>query len=81
MICLTQVINIWIARKPPGFGFVLMGSRRSAEDSIRGLNEKRIGGYRLLRMRISLLQKYQIVFQGDSGAVYYEGGGEERGRG
>jgi len=42
-----KVLNVWIARKPPGFGFVLMESRRSAEKSITGLNGERVGGYRV----------------------------------
>jgi splicing factor, arginine/serine-rich 3 len=30
--------NVWVARNPPGFAFVLFEDRRDAEDSCRGLD-------------------------------------------
>jgi len=41
------VLGLWIARKPPGFGFVLMGSHRDAKDACEGLNNSKIGPYRM----------------------------------
>jgi len=41
-----KVLGIWIARKPPGFGFILMGSHRDAKDACEGLNNSKIGPYR-----------------------------------
>merc|ERR1711915_1095246 len=41
------VKNIWIARKPPGFAFVLMDDPRDAEDAVRELDGKRICGRRV----------------------------------
>ncbi|KAI7839726.1 hypothetical protein COHA_006530 [Chlorella ohadii] len=32
--------NCWVARKPPGFGFVEFEDRRDAEDAVRGLDGK-----------------------------------------
>jgi len=42
-----KVVNVWIAKRPPGFGFVLMGSRRAAEQSVARLDGERVGGYRV----------------------------------
>jgi len=41
------VRNIWIARKPPGFAFVLMDDPRDAEDAVRELDGSRICGRRV----------------------------------
>ena len=67
------MLNVWIARKPPGFGFVLMGSRRAAEDSIGGLNGERIGGYRLV-FPLYMVSNNLVLVQGDGGVVQQEGG-------
>ena len=32
------VQNVWVARNPPGFGFVVMEDRRDAEDAVRALD-------------------------------------------
>jgi len=43
-------LGIWIARKPPGFGFILMGSHRDAKDACEGLNNSKIGPYMQVEM-------------------------------
>ena len=37
-----RVINIWIAKRPPGFAFVLMEDFRDAEDAVRALDGSRM---------------------------------------
>jgi len=41
------VKNIWVAKKPPGFAFVLMEDPRDAEDAVRALDGGRICGRRV----------------------------------
>jgi len=41
------VKNIWIAKKPPGFAFVLMEDPRDAEDAVSGLDGSRVCGKRI----------------------------------
>ena len=42
----AQVLKIWVAQRPPGFGFVLMESARDAQDAVRCLHGTRMFGYR-----------------------------------
>jgi len=42
----SQVQAVWIARKPPGFGFILMEDHMDAKDACKGINDSKIGGYR-----------------------------------
>ena len=37
---------MWIAQRPPGFGFVLMSCTGEAEDAVRGLHGTRMCGNR-----------------------------------
>ena len=37
-----RVINMWIAKRPPGFAFVLMEDFRDAEDAVRALDGSRM---------------------------------------
>jgi len=43
----SQVQAVWIARKPPGFGFILMEDHMDAKDACKGINDSKIGGYRM----------------------------------
>ena len=43
---IVKVLNVWIARKPPGFGFVEMEDPRDARDSVRELDGTKICGAR-----------------------------------
>ena len=38
---------MWIAKRPPGFGFVLMSSARDAEDAVKSLHGTKMSGNRL----------------------------------
>merc|ERR1712048_1508785 len=42
-----RVKAVWVARRPPGFGFVEMEDPRDAEDAVRGLDGTRIAGSRV----------------------------------
>jgi len=41
-----RVRDVWVARKPPGFAFVVMEDSRDARDAARSLNGTRICGNR-----------------------------------
>merc|ERR1712029_343623 len=42
-----RVKAVWVARRPPGFGFVEMEDPRDAEDAVRSLDGTRIAGSRV----------------------------------
>ena len=42
-----HVINCWVARRPGGFGFVQMGSRREARQAVRKLDGSYIHGFKV----------------------------------
>jgi len=41
------VKNVWVARRPPGFGFVEMEGRQDAEEAVRMLDGAKIVGMRI----------------------------------
>ena len=43
-----RVMNVWIARNPPGYAFVKMESAERARQAILALNGTRMGGLRLI---------------------------------
>merc|ERR1712106_402736 len=42
-----RVLKVWIAQRPPGFGFVLMSSGGEAGDAVRGLHGTKMWGRRV----------------------------------
>uniref|UniRef100_A0AC34G7D5 RRM domain-containing protein n=1 Tax=Panagrolaimus sp. ES5 TaxID=591445 RepID=A0AC34G7D5_9BILA len=42
-----KIRKIWVAKRPPGFGFVEYEDARDAEDSVRALDGTKIGGQRI----------------------------------
>jgi len=42
-----RVTNVWVARRPPGFGFVEMEDPRDAEDCVKELDGMKICGARV----------------------------------
>merc|ERR1719397_538242 len=41
------VKNVWVARRPPGFGFVEMEARQDAEEAVRLLDGTKVAGARI----------------------------------
>lgn len=42
-----KVVNVWVAQRPPGFGFVLFEDPRDAKDAVKALDGEKICGYRV----------------------------------
>lgn len=42
-----KVVNVWVARRPPGFGFVEMEDARDALDCVKELDGTKICGVRV----------------------------------
>jgi len=42
-----SVKNVWIAKRPPGFAFILMDDPRDAEDAVKELDGTRMCGRRV----------------------------------
>ena len=45
---IVQVLKVWVAKKPPGFGFVLMSRACDAELAVECLHSTEICGNRLI---------------------------------
>ena len=39
-----RIKDIWVARNPPGFGFIIFDDARDAEDAVREMDGKRLCG-------------------------------------
>ena len=39
--------DVWVARNPPGFGFIVFEDSRDAEDAVREMDGKRVCGTRI----------------------------------
>lgn len=39
--------DVWVARNPPGFGFIIFEDARDAEDAVREMDGKRVCGSRI----------------------------------
>ena len=39
--------DVWVARNPPGFGFIIFEDPRDAEDAVREMDGKRVCGSRI----------------------------------
>lgn len=39
--------DVWVARNPPGFGFIVYEDARDAEDAVREMDGKRVCGTRI----------------------------------
>ena len=46
IVLFAKVLKVWIAQRPPGFGFVLMSYASDAEDAVRGLHGTKMWGRR-----------------------------------
>ncbi|CAJ1385576.1 unnamed protein product, partial [Effrenium voratum] len=47
-----RVVDIWIARQPPGFAFVTMDDEKEAQDAVKELDGAKVGGERI-RVEVS----------------------------
>jgi len=63
-------VNVWVARKPPGFAFVTFTDARDAEDACKELNGKSLFGQENVTVAIS-----QTRGRGGGGSGYRGGGG------
>lgn len=70
--------NVWVARNPPGFGFVEFEDRRDAEDAVRGFDGREINGRRV-RVEMSNPQKMRGRSSG-GGRGGFRGSVRPRGR-
>eukprot|EP00316_Scyphosphaera_apsteinii_P006722 CAMPEP_0119309124 /NCGR_PEP_ID=MMETSP1333-20130426/14268_1 /TAXON_ID=418940 /ORGANISM="Scyphosphaera apsteinii, Strain RCC1455" /LENGTH=82 /DNA_ID=CAMNT_0007313047 /DNA_START=60 /DNA_END=305 /DNA_ORIENTATION=- len=41
------VVDVWVARNPPGFAFVTYDDERDADDAVDALNNQDLGGSRV----------------------------------
>jgi len=65
-----KVVAVWIALKPPGYAFLLMGSNAEAQRSCARLNNTKIGGYRMkVEMATGMAREEKISDGGDRSAV------------
>ncbi|RWS28123.1 alternative splicing factor SRp20/9G8-like protein [Leptotrombidium deliense] len=75
--------NVWVARNPPGFAFVMFEDPRDARDAVRALNGKVICGRRV-RAELSTgktrREMAQVRYQGSRDTRYSSGGRSPRGR-
>ena len=39
-----KLVDVWIARNPPGFAFLTFEDERDAEDCVRSMNDSKIDG-------------------------------------
>ena len=62
---MSQVLKVWIAQRPPGFGFVLMSCPGDAEDAVRSLHGTRMCGNRW--ERVDNMKRHR---QADHGMFY-----------
>ncbi|XP_065678460.1 serine/arginine-rich splicing factor 7-like [Hydra vulgaris] len=45
--CIGRLRDVWVARNPPGFGFIIFEDPRDAEDAVREMDGKKICGSRI----------------------------------
>jgi len=65
-----KVVAVWIAVKPPGYAFLLMGSNTEAQRCCARLNNTKIGGYRMkVEMATGLAREEKTSDGGDRSAL------------
>mmetsp|Transcript_57429 Transcript_57429/g.107666 ORF Transcript_57429/g.107666 Transcript_57429/m.107666 type:complete len:137 (-) Transcript_57429:120-530(-) len=47
-----RVVDIWVARQPPGFAFVTMDDEKEANEAVKELDGSKVGGERI-RVEVS----------------------------
>lgn len=63
-----QVVDVWVARQPPGFAFVTLSDEQDAKDAVKELDGSKFQGERI---------RVQVSTRGDGAGG---GGGGGRGR-
>merc|ERR1712228_715204 len=68
-----RMVNVWVARDPPGYGFVEFEDPRDAEDAVKGMDGRSVGGR---RVRVEMARGPRRGGRGGGGY-----GGDRGGRG
>eukprot|EP00437_Effrenium_voratum_P017242 CAMPEP_0181457630 /NCGR_PEP_ID=MMETSP1110-20121109/31885_1 /TAXON_ID=174948 /ORGANISM="Symbiodinium sp., Strain CCMP421" /LENGTH=155 /DNA_ID=CAMNT_0023582077 /DNA_START=184 /DNA_END=652 /DNA_ORIENTATION=+ len=70
-----RVVDIWVARQPPGFAFVTMDDENEANEAVKELDGSKVGGERI-RVEVSKGGGLGVAHLHDAAGVAAGGEGE-----